>query len=212
MTDAFRIDYDTDEDRADPGWTSRYAVYLRDHAAQFDEVWTDEDPTSAAVRFAAAAWCVARPPIMTGPPLVRAHPRVISAQARWDDYDGRHLIVDVELISSLPAALSRLEHRWETWQHNETADTYEQPGSGRRPTPHMALSMLTLVVPIPGPGVDDSACLPLPSARVVAIRRPDPDRPAPPNLADAFASVGAIVTILNPQLQPILDALDHSSW
>jgi hypothetical protein len=72
-----------DRDRASDG-RSRFGVYLRQHARYFDD---EDGPTADRAQFAAAAFTVARVPIMS-PPYVGTHPRVVLAEPVWDT-DGR---------------------------------------------------------------------------------------------------------------------------
>lgn len=186
-TRAVWVDREDDRERADDG-VSRYAVYLRDRPGRFESAdgpmgtFTD-DP----VRFAEACWDIGRPPVMDNPPT-RTHPRVISARASRDEWTGEYLLITVEMVSELPAALaypSMGATPWRGWQQDYPG-RYHEPSYGPGAPPHVALPTLYLVVPVP------AAQLPAPG----------------PHVDDAFAALEAVAVVVNDRLRPILAALD----
>lgn len=78
---------------------SRYGAYLARYAAWFTE---DGVPTTDAVRFAAAAWRIAQPPVMA-PGYVRASGVVLDSHLRWDEDQGAVVCVDIEVLSKAGA-------------------------------------------------------------------------------------------------------------
>ncbi|MEU0521959.1 hypothetical protein [Streptosporangium sp. NPDC006007] len=71
---AYRIDHDTDSDRASDG-ISRYSAYVRQNAGKFSWAFEERD----AVEFAAVAFEIASSPIMS-PGYVLDHPRILATR------------------------------------------------------------------------------------------------------------------------------------
>jgi hypothetical protein len=99
-TRPFWLDWEYDRANADTGTRSRYGNYLYSRAASFAEIWTDD----LSVEFAALAWRIATGPIMA-PPLVRSHPRVMSATLARSGWNGE-MTGDVRLVSPRPRPLA----------------------------------------------------------------------------------------------------------
>jgi len=181
------LDLGYDREYASDG-VSRYGAYLRDRASW----WDDDDPGSdsvyAAGRSAARCWEIANGPIMA-PGLVVLHPRILTATAGVDDYDGRQLVLTVRLVAGLPDGLRQvLGYQWRSWQHEEYGasgptwtEPYERSGGPLR----MALPTLSLSWPVP------AARLPFPGGGL-----PDVDL--------AIDVVAAVAEVLNGELGPVL--------
>lgn len=191
-----------DETRAVDG-SSRYRTYLRGHAAEFDP-YEEGKVTDDPVRFAVAAWRIATGPIMA-PPFIRFHPRILSATAAPDDWNGAHLLVTVETVSALPAALNARNMGkawWRGWQWNDQRG-YVEADRGSGDPPFLALPTLTLVVPVAAAELHRPQTPQLASlANVEAPVRPRP------YLEDALAALAAVVTALNAELRDLITALD----
>src|SRR6266536_38462 len=180
------LDLDYDREYASDG-VSRYGAYLRDRAW-----WWDDDPAAdadrAAVVSAARCWEIANGPIM-GPALVVLHPRILTAQAGVDEYDGRQLVLTVRLVVGLPDGLRRvLGYQWRSWQHDQYGpsgptwtEPYERSGGPLR----VALPTLSLSWPAP------AARLPLPGGGL-------------PDVDDAIEAVSAVAGVVNGELRPVL--------
>jgi hypothetical protein len=181
------VDLAADRANASDG-VSRYGAYLRGHAELF-EPWHDEETPDRITRhpsdFATVAFRVACGPIMS-PGYVCWHPRVLDHQVGYgDDPDPDRLVCTITLATALPLWLGSPWWSWTTYMGRE----WSAPDQGR----HAALPSLRLRWPIP------VATLPQP--------RP-PARPGAPNLADARASVRALVAKINQTAGPVLARLE----
>jgi hypothetical protein len=180
------IDADWDRSRASDG-VSRYGAYLRGHAELF-EPWDDEEPggiTTEPGPFAVAAFRVATGPIMS-PGYVVWHPRVLDHEVSYgENPDPRRLILKLTLALRLPL---RLDGPWWSWTKDLGRDWFE-PDEDR----HAALASLELRWPLA------TSTLPRP--------RP-PRRSGVANLADAKASVRALVEEFNATAGPVLARLE----
>src|SRR6266536_6095785 len=180
-----RVDEDWDRTNASDR-VSRYGAYLRSHTELFDP-WHEapngitEDPGE----FAIAALQVATGPIMS-PGYVGWHPRVLDHRVdRGLDPEPGRLVCTVTLATSLPMWLGS---PWWSWTSYLGRD-WREPDDGR----HAALASLRLRWPLP------VATLPHP--------RP-PARSGYPNLADAKASVRALVEVISQTAGPVLAKLE----
>lgn len=121
---------------------SRYGAYLAQHTQRFRE-WNSE-LTPLPAEFAAAAFVIATPPIMS-PPYVTTHPRVVSATPRWDE-DRRCALV-VDLATPIADHLAdRLPVRAVDWDRDATSGRYLPTQDN-----HLlaAYSWLTVRIPLP---------------------------------------------------------------
>ncbi len=181
------IDLDWDRSRASDG-VSRYGAYLRGHAEEFEPWYGEEAPdgiTRDPGEFAAAAFRVATGPVMS-PGYVGWHPRVLDFKVgRGDNPEPGRLVCTVTLATSLPL---RLSSPWWSWTSYLGRDWCE-PDDDR----HAAMASLVLRWPLP------VTSLPHPST---------PTRPGVPNLADAKASVCALVAAFNATAGPVLAKLE----
>ena len=181
------VDADWDRSQASDG-VSRYGAYLRSHAELFDDPWGEDAPdgvTQDAGEFAVAAFRVATGPIMS-PGYVRWHPRVLDHKvSRGEDPEPGRLVVKVTLATAVPMWLGSPWWRWtERFGH-----PWREPDDDR----HAALASLALRWPLP----------------VADLPRPRPPRRAGvPNLADAEASVRALVAEINATAGPVLAKLE----
>jgi hypothetical protein len=161
---------------------SRYGAYLRSHAELFDP-WGEAPNgiTTDPGEFAYAAFRVACGPIMS-PGYVHWHPRILDHQVdHGENPDPDRLICKVTLATCLPLRLGSPWWSWTTYMGRD----WSEPEDAR----HAALARLELRWPMP------VATLPKP--------RP-PARPGEPNLADARASVRALVAEINRTAGPVL--------
>ncbi|HEY5990499.1 MAG TPA: hypothetical protein VIV12_29530 [Streptosporangiaceae bacterium] len=181
------IDTDWDRSQASDG-ISRYGAYLRSHSGLFDP-WHDQDAADGITQdpgeFAIAAFRVATGPIMS-PGYVGWHPRVLDYQvSHGDNPEPGRLVLKVTLATSLPLWLGS---PWWSWTEYLGRD-WREPDEDR----HAALASLALRWPLP----------------VASLPRPRPPaRPGVPNLADAKASVRALVTAINATAGPVLAKLE----
>jgi hypothetical protein len=179
------VDADWDRSRASDG-ISRYGAYLRGHTQLFDP-WHEatDGITEHPGEFAIAALQVATGPIMS-PGYVRWHPRVLDYKLdRGLDPEPGRLVCQVTLATFLPLWLGSPWRGWTEWFGNP----WREPDDAK----HAALARLELRWPIP------VATLPHP--------RP-PARSGYPNLADAKASVRALVEVINQTAGPVLAKLE----
>jgi hypothetical protein len=120
------------------------------------------------------------------PGYVGWHPRVLDHQAGYGEYpDPRRLVCTITLASFLPMGVGSPWWSWTTYLGRD----WSEPDEGR----HAALASLRLRWPVP------------------VSTLPRPDRPAAagcPNLADAKASVRALVAEFNRTAGPVLAKLE----
>ncbi len=181
------VDADWDRSQASDG-VSRYGAYLRGHTSLFDP-WHGEDASDGITQdpgeFAIAAFDVATGPIMS-PGYIAWHPRVLAyTVSHGDNPDPRRLVCKVTLATALPLWLGS---PWRSWTEYLGRD-WREPDQDR----HAALASLVLRWPLAVAG------LPHPST---------PARPGLPNLADAKASVRALVAAINATAGPVLAKLE----
>jgi hypothetical protein len=181
------VDGAWDRSNASDG-VSRYGAYLRGHAEEFQPWYGEEAPdgiTREPGEFATAAFRVATGPIMS-PGYVCWHPRVLDYQvSRGEDPEPGRLICQVTLATVLPLWLGS---PWRSWTTHMGRD-WREPDEDR----HAALASLMLRWPLP----------------VTSLPRPRPPRrPDVPNLADAKASVRALVAAINATAGPVLAKLE----
>jgi hypothetical protein len=181
------IDAAWDRSQASDG-VSRYGAYLRTHTELFDP-WHGEDAADGITQdpgeFAIAAFQVATGPIMS-PGYVGWHLRVLDYKvSHGDNPEPGRLVCTVTLATALPRWLGP---PWSSWTSYLGRDWCE-PDDDR----HAALASLLLRWPLP------IASLPHPST---------PTRPGVPNLADAMASVRALVAAFNATAGPVLVELE----
>ncbi len=179
------VDEDWDRTNASDR-VSRYGAYLRSQTELFDP-WREatggitEDPGE----FAIAAFQVACGPIMS-PGYVCWHPRVLDHHVGYgEDPDPGRLVLKVVLATFLPLWLGSAWWSWTTYLGRD----WSEPEDAK----HAALARLELRWPVP------VATLPHP--------RP-PARSGYPNLADAKASVRALVEVINQTAGPVLAKLE----
>ena len=179
------VDSDWDRSQASDG-ISRYGAYLRGHTELFDP-WREAPSgiTRDAGEFAIAALQVATGPIMS-PGYLRWHPRVLDYKLdHGENPEPGRLVCQVTLATSPSLWLGSPWWSWTTYLGRD----WSEPDDAS----HAALARLELRWPLP------VATLPHP--------RP-PARPGYPNLADAKASVRALVAAINQTAGPVLAKLD----
>lgn len=169
---------------------SRFAAYLRRAAGGFaEDAKMFDDPAAAGAAVAARAWNTACPPVMC-PGYVARHPRVLSARADRDDFDG-DLMLTVELVSALPEVVSRVAGwSWRSWQFEEWPGRFEVPALRRAGRDRALVPTLTAQVLIT-PG----SVLSMHGNQV-------------PDWRELAAVVRRICAVLNTQLGPVVAALD----
>jgi hypothetical protein len=181
------IDADWDRSQASDG-VSRYGAYLRGHTSLFDP-WHGEDVPDGITQdpgeFAIAAFQVATGPIMS-PGYLCWHPRVQDYKvSHGDNPEPGRLVCKLTLATALPLWLGS---PWWSWTEYLGRD-WREPDDDR----HAALASLVLRWPLP----------------VTRLPRPSrPTRPGVPNLADAMASVRALVAAFNATAGPVLARLE----
>jgi hypothetical protein len=165
---------------------SRYGAYLRSHTELFNP-WREapngitEDPGE----FAIAACRVGTGPIMS-PGYVRWHPHVLDHQvSHGDNPEPGRLVCKVTLATHPPMWLGS---PWQSWTSYMGRD-WSEPDDAQ----HAALARLELRWPL------QVATLPQPGR---------PARAGYPNLADAKASVRALVAAFNATAGPVLAKLE----
>jgi hypothetical protein len=167
---------------------SRYGAYLRGHTKLF-EPWRGEDTPDGITcdpgEFAGAAFQVATGPIMS-PGYVCWHPRVLDHKvSNGENPEPGRLVLKVTLATALPL---RLGAPWWSWTEYLGRD-WREPDDDR----HAAPARLELRWPLP----------------VTGLPHPRPPRqPGQPNLADAKASVRALVAAINATAGPVLAKLE----
>jgi hypothetical protein len=179
------VDEDWDRTNASDG-VSRYGAYLRGHTELFDP-WREASKgvTENPGEFAIAAFRVACGPIMS-PGYVRWHPRVLDHSVGYgEDPDPGRLVVKVALATFLPMWLGSPWWGWTTYMGRD----WSEPEDAK----HAALARLKLRWPVP----------------VATLPRPRPAaRSGQPNLADAKASVRALVAAINQTAGSVLTKLE----
>jgi len=181
------LDLGYDREYASDG-VSRYGAYLRDRTSWWNDDGAESDVEYAAVRSAARCWEIANGPIMA-PALVWLHPRILTAQAGVDDYDGRQLVLTVRLVAGLPDGLRRLlGSGWRSWQYQQRGlpapawvEPYDRSGRPMR----MALPTVSVSWPVP------AARLPSPGGGL-------------PDVDAAIDLVAAVAEVLNGELRSVL--------
>jgi hypothetical protein len=180
------IDADWDRSRASDG-VSRYGAYLRTHTELFDDPWEEDTPdgTREPGGFAIAAFRVATGPIMS-PGYVAWDPRVQDYKvSRGENPEPDRLVLQVTMATSLPLWLGG---PWWSWMER-FGYHWREPDDDR----HAALASLVLRWPL----------------AASTLPRPQPPRqPGVPNLADAKASVRALVDEFNATAGPVLAELE----
>jgi hypothetical protein len=165
---------------------SRYGAYLRSHTELFDP-WHEAPNgiTQDPGEFAIAALQVATGPIMS-PGYVRWHPRVLDHKlSHGENPEPGRLVCQVTLATSPSLWLGSAWWSWTTYMGRE----WSEPEDAK----HAALARLELRWPVP----------------VATLPRPRPPaRPGYPNLADAKASVRALVEVINLTAGPVLAKLE----
>ena len=196
---AFWIDYGYDVSHASDG-VSRYGAYVRNAAVLFAECWDVawDDAAARAARFAVAAWQVATGPVMA-PPYICMHPRVLSARAEVNPWDGS-LSGVVELATGWPAPLAgspdwRGGQWWQTWPPAEFGGTgcYREPGEEELTRGPWLLASARLLFPLPARG--------LPGA---------PDGPADALEGKARTAAEALVAAMNTTVTSVIGALESA--
>lgn len=184
-SEVFRVDDKRDGDLASDG-RSRFGAYLRQNSE-----WFATGLDGMPAEFAATALRVALPPVMS-PGYVTFDARVTDVSDVWDD-DGR-LAIAVTMVSRLPARLERVCGRWRGWTRER--DLFGNGSRWSEPCDNGRLAALPLVqlrVPIP------VEVLPAPLYHAGS-----------PDVTTAKRAVGAIVSLVNRDLAPVLLALDEA--
>ncbi len=180
------LDLGYDREYASDG-VSRYGAYLRDRAWWWDED-AGLDGLSVRARSAARCWEIGNGPIMA-PSLVVLHPRILSATAGVDDYDGRQLVLTVRLVVGLPDGLARLlGSGWRSWhyqQYGPAGPAWVEPYDPTGRPLRTALPTLSLSWPTP------AARLPMPPG-------------GPSDVAAAIEAATAVAEVLTGELRPVL--------
>jgi hypothetical protein len=150
-----------------------------------------DGPTSERCSFAVSAWRIAQSPIMV-PGYVRTqHPRVLGAEAHWDDEHRVALTVQVAAPPSASLVGTIDGWRWRGCEQVGSIDTrWVEPYDNDRPA---ILTMVSVRIPL------------------VAVALPKPRYQAgTADTATAKRAVHAVRDLLNDQLRPILAALDDN--
>lgn len=121
---------------------SRYRAYLAQNVRRFR--YGGDKLTTEPTEFAAAAFVIASPPIMS-PPYVGTHPRVMHATPRWDT--ARRCAMQIELAIPLAEQIAnQLPPHFGGWRSNPSAGHYYAPDDNDEPT---ACARLTIRIPLP---------------------------------------------------------------
>ena len=201
MTPAFWIDDGYDADYASDG-ISRYGAYVRQATGTvFAECWdgTWDSPDHRAARFAAAAWQTGTGPVMA-PGYIRMHPRVLSARAEVNFWDGS-LFATVTFAAPWPAPLARSrdwrgDGWWRDWPLQASLggpQYYREPGEEELTGGRYLLTTARLLFPLPADG--------LPAA---------PDGPRDALEAKARTAAQVLVSAMTAAVAPALDALERA--
>jgi hypothetical protein len=188
-TELFTFHDTDDRDRASDG-VSRYGVYLRQNFDRFADWDHPEQATTDPVDFVMGAWQVATPPIMSGY-LDWNHNRIQNITTQANAHDGS-LTVRVQLAVPRPAQLADLR-RFTDW-NRVTAfghTSYYTPDENVIARQPALLTNALLLIPI----------------RPEQLHTPT-DAPQL-TVADAKAAIKRLAALLEPQLAPVLDALDQ---
>ncbi len=185
------IDHEHDRASASDG-ISRYGAYLRQRADWFQDADT---PAS----FAAVAWQVATGPVMS-PGLVRMRPDLHAVTVGFDEDDDRILSATVRVpvpFRSWHALSGRIDHLVTDWQSGRSWDpdgpVYDEP----RPSRDRRAVMITAAVRIP-----------INTGRLPVVNPGDCD---PVSRVTATLAVAELVSQINAQAGPLVDALRESS-
>lgn len=186
----FWIDLDHDYERASDG-RSRYGAYIRERAGWFTDIGTHQ-PTA---EFAALAWRIATSPIMS-PPLVHAHPRIISAVLSRSNYDGS-LCAAVSVVAPLPQQLHRLRpadggyfRDWNTGLFGGYEDVGEQD-LATAPYLLTTVDLHTTIALTDVPAIES-----VPTGQLLVYQ--------------GIAVIESLLPVLNAHVGPLIEALEHS--
>lgn len=132
------VDLEGDRERASNGH-SRYGSYVGAQEEAFQDHWAKPELRAVeAIQFAAVAWEVASPPIMS-PGLLDWRPDIHKITLGYDE-DGADLMVTAELPLRHRQLAARIPHTYEDWGwhshwHGEPYEYLVEPGTRRdRPT------------------------------------------------------------------------------
>lgn len=155
------VDLEGDRDRASDDY-SRYGSYVGGRELSFQDQWAKPElKPSEPIAFAATAWEVACPPIMS-PGLVDWRPDIHKIRVGYDE-DGRDLMATVELPLEHHQLAAKIPYQYEDWaRHNHWRGddyVYLMHGGVRRGKPTVTalvtiqhiLSSVTLVTPPAAP-------------------------------------------------------------
>lgn len=121
---------------------SRYRVYLAQNAGRFR--YNGEESTKDPAEFAAAAFVIASPPIMS-PPYVGTHPRVLHATPRWD-LDRRGALQISLAIPLEERIANQLPPHFGGWNRDHVTGHYFLSEDHDEPT---ACARLAIRIPLP---------------------------------------------------------------
>jgi hypothetical protein len=121
---------------------SRYRAYLAQNARRFR--YGGEKRTTDPTEFAAAAFVIASPPIMS-PPYIGTHPRVLHATPHWDDT--RRCAMQLELAIPLTEPIAnQLPPHFAGWMRDPSSGHFYVPEDNDEPS---ACARLAIRIPLP---------------------------------------------------------------
>jgi hypothetical protein len=121
---------------------SRYGAYLAQNVRRFR--YEGEELTKEPAEFAAAAFVIASPPIMS-PPYIGTHPRVLHVMPRWDM--DRRGALHIELAIPLAERIAdQLSSHFGGWERDHSSGRYYSPEDHAEPS---ACTRLTISIPLP---------------------------------------------------------------
>ena len=186
-----------DRDSASDG-RSRYGAYLRQHAEDFRDGWTDRPtPIQDPAEFAVHAWRVATAPVMV-PGYVQIRPDLRSVTLHRDEDDGG-LYADIRIplphshISHIGGHTKRFPYTWQDWEaersYEDTAfHRLVEPRSTKRPS-----VLAEVTVRVPGGAW---AGLPTPTAYEGTVL-----------LEEARDAVSTVVAYINEDAGPMVETI-----
>lgn len=121
---------------------SRYRAYLAQNVRRFR--FGGDKLTTEPTEFAAAAFVIASPPIMS-PPYVGTHPRVMHATPQWDT--NRRCAMQLNLAVPLAEQIAdQLPAHFGVWGRGPSSGRYYAPEDNDEPT---ACARLAIRIPLP---------------------------------------------------------------
>jgi hypothetical protein len=165
---------------------SRYRAYLAQNGRRFR--YEGKELTKQPAEFAAAAFAIGSPPIMS-PPYIGTHPRVLHVTPRWDM--DRRGALHIELALPLAERIAdQLSPHFGGWERDHSSGRFYSPEDHNEPS---ACARLAIRIPLP----------------VDLLPPPTYTREGAADVDTAKRAVRAICTHANSLLAHLIVSLEH---